>query len=333
MLRRALTAAACAALLLAAGLAVAQAQSSLGIGTNEVAPNPGAGGIFAWIYAEQQRFFRALQAALRTVRDSGAGAAGLIGLSFAYGVFHAAGPGHGKAVIASWVLANDAQLKRGVMLSFASSAVQALSALVMVGAAFALLKAVSVSMTDATWFLEMASYALIALFGATLLWRKLSGRGHHHGHHHGHEHTHDYARHDHAHHAHDHHHHDGMVCESCGHSHAPDPAQLAATRLSAREAWAIILAVGMRPCSGAIVVLSFALLNGLYLAGVLSVAAMALGTAITVSALAALAVHAKGLAMRLSGGRSAAVGHAIEIAGALLVFMLGAGLFYAGWNA
>jgi nickel/cobalt transporter (NicO) family protein len=343
------------AALLTLGAAAAHAQSSLGIGTNETAPTPGAGGIFGWIYAEQQRFFRALQEALRMVRDSGAGALGLIGLSFAYGVFHAAGPGHGKAVISSWMLANDVQLKRGIALSFASSFAQAASALVLVGAAYGVLRAISVSMTDATWFLEMASYAMIAAFGALLLWRKSSGKGHdhaHHGHaHHGHDHSpqdhehhnhahDDHGHHDHAHHGHHdhhghhhHHHAEGEACASCGHVHAPTPQAVSGARVSLRDTWGIILAIGLRPCSGAIVVLSFALLNGLYAAGVISVLAMALGTAITVSALAAIAVHAKGLAKRLSGGRSEFVGSAIEVAGALLVFMLGAGLFYAGLNA
>jgi nickel/cobalt transporter (NicO) family protein len=350
-----------AALALCALAGIAQAQSSLGIGANEVAPNPGAGGIFGWIYAEQQQFFRALQAALRSVRDSGTGAIGLIGLSFAYGVFHAAGPGHGKAVISSWLLANDAQLRRGILLAFASSAMQAVSALVLVGAAFFVLRALAISMTDATWFLEMASYALIAAFGALLVWRKLTGRGHdhhdhhahsahdhgHHGHaahghdHHGHaahnhEHDHAHGHHGHAHSHADHHgqqHGDGAHCETCGHSHAPDPRALAKEKLSTRDAWGIIAAVGLRPCSGAIVVFSFALLNGLYAAGILSVIAMALGTAITVSALAVVAVHAKGIALRFSGSHSAAVGNLIELAGAGMVFLLGAGLFYAGLQA
>jgi ABC-type nickel/cobalt efflux system permease component RcnA len=347
MLKRAAT----AALLTGALMAAAQAQSSLGIGSNEVAP-VAAGGIFGWIYAQQQEFFRALQAALRTLRDSGSGAMALVGLSFAYGVFHAAGPGHGKAVISSWLIANDAQLKRGVILSFASSAMQAVSALVLVGAAFLVLRAIAISMTDAAWFLEMASYALIAAFGLHLLWRKLTGKGHDHGGHahgaqsHHHAHRHDHAHgHGHAHmhphghdrdhggHHHGHAHAEGEACATCGHAHAPAPRDVGGSTLSMREAWGIILAVGLRPCSGAIVVLSFAFLNGLFAAGVVSVFAMALGTAITVSALAALAVHAKALALQLSGGRSASVGGWIEVAAALCVFALGAGMLYAGLSA
>ena len=50
----------------------------------------------------------------------------LVGLSFAYGIFHAAGPGHGKAVISSYMLANEVALRRGILLSFVSAFLQAL---------------------------------------------------------------------------------------------------------------------------------------------------------------------------------------------------------------
>jgi nickel/cobalt transporter (NicO) family protein len=318
-----------ASLFLFATFTFAHAQSSLGIGTNEVSPAPASGGIFGWVFAQQQHFFRALQAALKLIRDGGnGGALTLMGLSFAYGIFHAAGPGHGKAVISSYMFANEVALKRGIMLSFASSLAQAVSAIVLVGAGFLVLRGAALTMTDAAWFLEMASYAMIAGFGALLLWRKLSGKPH--------DHSHSGQSHDsHAHHNHHDHSHsgEGFACESCGHSHAPDPAQLTAKNVSLRDAWGIIAAVGLRPCTGAIVVLSFALLNGLYLAGLVSVLVMALGTAITVSALAAIAVYAKGAAMKLSGVRSTWVGNAIEIAGACFVLILGLGLFYAGLNA
>ncbi len=147
-----------------------------------------------------------------------------------------------------------------------------------------------------------------------------TGHSHrHHGHSaHAEDHHHDHA---HGHHSHG----PGEVCASCGHALAPDPALLKGDRFALREAWSAIVAVGLRPCSGALIVLSFALLNGLYVGGILSVLAMSVGTAITVSVLATLAVTAKGAAMRLAGGNSAAlrVGNAIEILGALLVLVLG----------
>ncbi|WEX77065.1 nickel/cobalt transporter [Sinorhizobium numidicum] len=320
-----------AALLLTALTAtVAMAQSPLGIGTAEpsIQTNGFFGGFFSWVNMEQQSFYRLLTGALKGMRENPWQLWSLIGLSFAYGVFHAAGPGHGKAVISSYMIANETELRRGVLLSFLSSMLQGIVAILLIGAVYLVLRGSSISMTNATRSLEIASYALIAAFGGWLVFRKVrsmvqpahaSGDAHihrdHDHHHHAHDHLHD---HHHAHAA-------GEVCATCGHAHAPDPAMLKGDRFALSEAWSAIVAVGLRPCSGALIVLSFALLNGLYLGGVLSVIAMSIGTAITVSVLATLAVTAKGFALRYASSDSAAtrISNGIEIAGALLVLVLG----------
>ena len=341
---------------IAAGLLIAPAlaQSPLGIGTAEPSINTGglSSGFFGWINALQQDFYRSLTSALRDMREDPWKLSGLIGLSFAYGVFHAAGPGHGKAVISAYMVANEVALRRGIFLSFASALLQGLMAILVVGLTYLVLRGTAISMTDATRSLEIASFAVITAFGAWLLYRKLAParrrpatlsaaavapaeRQHHHAHHH-----HDHGYHDH-HHSHHHHDHDhghahaaGDACSVCGHSHAPDPALLAKERLSTREAWSAVLAVGLRPCSGALIVLTFALLNGLYLGGILSVFAMSIGTAITVSVLACLAVGAKDVAIRYSGSGSAVrVTNGIEIFGALCVFVIGALLLTAALSA
>lgn len=324
--------------ILAACVSIAHAQSPLGIGTAEPSFNTTGlfGGLFRWVNMEQQGFYHMLTGALKGMREDPWQLSSLIGLSFTYGVLHAAGPGHGKAVISSYMIANEVELKRGVMLSFLSSILQGIVAILLVGAAYLVLRGTSISMTQATQFLETVSFALIAAFGGWLLFRKLralrTGSAvssapslamagmplqvnvfHNHNDHHTHSHNHE------------HNHGPGEVCSSCGHAHAPDPALLKAERFDLREAWSAIIAVGLRPCSGALIVLSFALLNGLYLGGILSVFAMSIGTALTVSLLATLAVTAKDLALRYASSRSASmrVGNAIEIAGALMVLLLG----------
>ncbi len=152
----------------------AHAQSSLGIGANEaVAPSTGLfAGFMNWVNVQQQGFYRSLTGALKDMRQDGSQLWVLIGLSFAYGVFHAAGPGHGKAVISSYMLANEVALRRGIVLSFVSAFLQALTAIVVMALVFLVLRGTAISMTDATWFLEIASYALITMFGAWLLWTK-----------------------------------------------------------------------------------------------------------------------------------------------------------------
>ncbi|MFK3964656.1 nickel/cobalt transporter [Ensifer adhaerens] len=326
---------------------IAAAQSPLGIGTAEPAFKTTGflGGFFAWINMEQQGFYRLMTNALKGMRENPWQLWSLVGLSFTYGVLHAAGPGHGKAVISSYMIANETELKRGVLLSFLSSLLQGVVAILLIGAVYLILRGTSISMTSATRWLEIASYALIAAFGGWLLLRKLrqmlrpvalasvAGGGHVQladDHHHDH---HDHHDHHHSHH-HDHHGHShgpGEVCSSCGHAHAPDPSMLKGDRFALREAWSAVIAVGLRPCSGALIVLSFALLNGLYLGGVLSVFAMSIGTAITVSILATMAVTAKGVALRYAanGAAAARISNGIEIAGAALVLLLGLALLGA----
>jgi nickel/cobalt exporter len=333
------------ALALLAG--AAHAQSSLGIGSAEpaIAPTGLGGSVLHWINQQQQAFYRSLTGALKAMRSDPWQMWGLVSLSFLYGVFHAAGPGHGKAVISSYMIANEVALKRGVVLALLSSMLQAVTAITVVAAAYYVLRGVSVSMTRATYFMEIASYALITAFGLWLLGRKLlalratqavSSHAAHtrtDGHHHGH----DNAHHHHHGHDHDHHHHghgDGEVCATCGHAHLPDPKMISGRDFSVREAWSAVVAVGLRPCSGALIVLTFSMLNGLWLAGIASAFAMALGTAITVSALATLAVMAKGAAIRLAGASmGGAVGTTIELLGAATVFLLGLLLLAASLQA
>ncbi|MER8741860.1 nickel/cobalt transporter [Mesorhizobium sp. M1004] len=360
-----------AALLMTHFLGQAHAQSSLGIGVNDgMAPTTGPfAHILMWINLRQQEFYRALAMAMKAMREDGSKMWLLIGLSFAYGIFHAAGPGHGKAVISSYMVANEVALRRGILLSFVSALLQGLTAILVMLLAYFVLRGTAISMTDAAWFMEIMSYVFVTLFGAWLLWRKLgptvlrwfgkapayslsaAHAGHSHGghshaahshaahahshalhvhHDHSHDHhdhaAHDHDTHDHSHHDHAHHDHPaGEVCDTCGHSHAPDPALLSGDRFDWRTAWSAVAAVGIRPCSGALIVLSFALLNDLWLGGLLSVLAMSIGTAITVSALATIAVTAKNWAVYFAGdGRMGNRIHTVvEIGGAAFVFLFG----------
>ncbi len=307
------------------------AQSSLGIGAAEApVANPGSGpfsSFFLWIAVQQSEFYRLMTDALRELRGNPAVPWSLIGLSFAYGILHAAGPGHGKVVISSYMLATNTQLRRGVLISFGSSVLQAISAIVIVGLGFLFLRQLSISMTDTTRGFELASYALVTLLGIWLVVRSfirlqqkpfasLSA---------GAVVTHD---HEHHHHGHGHHHHShGEICSSCGHAHMPSPSQVQRAG-SLKEAIATIFSVGLRPCTGALVVLTFSFMNGLWWAGIISAFVMSLGTAITVSTLAAIAVGAKGLAQRYAGisAFGPAVISTVEIVGGLLILLIGVSL-------
>lgn len=306
-------------------------------GGPRAAAEPQVGGIVGWLLAKQSEFYREMSATIRAAKSDGSAVWTLLAISFAYGIFHAAGPGHGKAVISSYLVANRETARRGIVLSFASAFLQALVAVVLVGICAWLLNATAKTMCGAEKGIEIASYALIAAFGVRLVWTKGGGfmralsvkpapvmavaAAHdHHGHGHAHHHHHDHG-HDHDDHVHD---------EHCGHSHGPTPDQLAGPGGWQRGLGAIF-AVGLRPCSGAILVLVFALAQGLFWAGIAATFVMGLGTAITVATIAVLAVSARGLAQRLSGGsdgRGTLVMRGIEFAAAGLVLLFGVGLLF-----
>jgi ABC-type nickel/cobalt efflux system permease component RcnA len=293
--------------------ALAQA-SAFGGGRGSAVPSEG---LLGWMFARQAEFYRELSKLIRSAKTDGTAVWALLGVSFLYGIFHAAGPGHGKAVISSYLVANEETWRRGVVLSFASAILQALVAVTIVGVAAALLNATARQMCDAERVIEIASYGLIALVGARLVWvkgkafvhatrainRPLHAVGaavtpHGHDHHHHHDHGH-------GHHHHDHHHHHGEDehAAAWGHAHGPEPEELAGPG-GWRRGLSAIVAVGLRPCSGAIIVLVFALAQGLFWAGVAATFVMGLGTAITVAFIATLAVAFRTAAKQIAHARS-----------------------------
>jgi ABC-type nickel/cobalt efflux system permease component RcnA len=237
----------------------------------------------------------ALAGAIRQMRADRAGAlVGLLGLSFAYGVFHAVGPGHGKLLIGGYGVATRVRLVPLAVIAILSSLAQATVAVVLVYAGIALFGLTRDRLVEgADQVTAPVSYAIVALIGVWLMvrgWRSLR-RGQrdgeaaasgpnavnaHHDHAHG-EHAHD---HDHVHDAH------------CGHVHLPTPAQV--SRLTGwRDALALIAGVAVRPCTGALFVLILTWQMGIGAGGILAAYAMGLGTALVTVAVAAMSVWAR----------------------------------------
>ena len=133
-------------------------------------------------------------------------------------------------------------------------------------------------------------------------------------------------------HADDHHHHDEEDASAWGHAHAPEPEELAGPGGWKRGLSAVV-AVGLRPCSGAILVLVFALAQGLFWTGVASTIVMGIGTAITVAIIATIAVSAKAWAKHIADSRSGygmLAMRGIEAAAALVIIVFG-GLLLTGY--
>jgi nickel/cobalt transporter (NicO) family protein len=347
----------CAALAIALVIfagAVAQAQAGpFGM------PHPTGGSMFqsglvGWIFAEQAAFYRSLSGMIRASKDDGTAVWGLLGISFLYGVFHAVGPGHGKAVISSYLVANEQTWLRGIILSFVAAAIQAVVAVMIVAIAAVLLGATARAIGSTVHWVEIVSYGLVILIGARslfvkgrgllaahrerrrkpqlraaavsstnatrLLHRHIAGdfncnhcRGDGHGH--------------------------GFHCHeddasAWPHAHGPEPAELGGAGGWWRGLSAVI-AVGLRPCSGAIIVLIFALAQDMFWTGIGATLVMGLGTAITVAAIATLAWCARQAASRIANAQ-AGLGllamRAIEVGASALIVAFGV-LLLAGYMA
>ena len=299
------------------------------------------GGLTGWLMAQQSSLTHLIAGKVHALHGQPSAAWGLVGLGLAYGVVHAAGPGHGKAVLASYMLANETSLKRGAVMALMAALLQALIAIVLVGAAGFVFRATASQMNQAADWIDLASYCSIAAIGAWLVWRKggaliaalsehtrrrravtsapayagvawrqpafsLSAAAYRAGPPDG----------------------PGEPVDECGHMHMPNPAELNGA-FSWRAAAGTVIAAGARPCSGAILVLVFAMAQGLFAAGVAAAFAMAIGTAATTGALAWMAVFAKSAAMRLAAGensRFALVAKGFEFAAALAVLAFGVAL-------
>lgn len=243
------------------------------------------GEIQQWILTRQAVFYMALKDAVKLVESNWLALGSLLGLSFAYGAFHAAGPGHGKVVLTTYLFASGATARKGAFLALVAAFVQASVAVMLIGVAAVALNLTSFVITQTAQMLELASYVMFVVLGAWLLlraWKRFRAVRNHSQHVHHHEHDH--------HHSHD--------CE-CGHSHAPDP-ELVEQAQGIRGMALAVISMGLRPCSGALIILVFALSQNVFWAGVLAAYAMGLGTGLTIAMLALVATYARHFSQSLA---------------------------------
>lgn len=258
----------------------------------------------------------AMARALRALRAGEPGArAALWGLCFGYGVLHAAGPGHGKLVVGGYGLGRRVAALKLAGLALASSLAQAATAVSLVLVGVLVLDASRERMQAlADRGLMVLSAVMIGCVGAWLLWRggralarligsaappSMAGAPFHDpinlgslG---------DWPQ---------------QACATCGHAHGPSAA--AAARVATPgEALAVIAAVAVRPCTGALFLLILTWRMGLLGAGMAGAFIMALGTAcVTVAAALASVMLREGALAWARPGRGLAKAMAIAEAGA-----------------
>jgi ABC-type nickel/cobalt efflux system permease component RcnA len=244
----------------------------------------------------QRRINAALTGEVRRLHtpDYWAAVGTLFLLSFLYGVFHAVGPGHGKVVTTAYLATRNARFRHALLMCGANALAQSLTAIVLVGGFAVVVDLGSEWILGKSIWLEHLSYGLIAAVGGVMLLGALTGREHRHG------------------------------GEELPRANAGTP--------TLRELLATAAAVGIRPCSGAILVLLFTLANHVFLVGVLATLLMGLGVALTLSVMGAATVGARVAIGSLVSGHSR-LGHvaarAMSIGAGALLLLLGLLLLFA----
>lgn len=281
-----------------------------------------------WLVEQQRDYHRELTSALKSLSQEGnrETITALILGSFLYGVFHAAGPGHGKAVLTSYLLSHGENLGRTLSLATLAAFCQGMVAILIVYGLIYLAGWLPRETSSAVQWSERFSFFLVAVLGAWLAFRALKAiyrfwrtRRHFVSITQDHDalHTH------------------GTDTSSCGHDHLPSAKQVD-TASDWRGMIGVALSIGMRPCSGAILVLVFAKAFGIAWSGVGAVFAMSAGTAITVASLALLAIKARGIASSLAKNGTknwAIVSTSIALTGGLFIMMIGIGLLSLSFSA
>ncbi len=261
-----------------------------------------------WIYGQQKDWQRSISGSLEALSGGfGISAAwALITASFLYGFFHAVGPGHGKVIMTTFLLANPQEVKRGMTLSVIAALCQGIVAIVLVYGLLFVAGFVATETRSTLLWSERLSYILVALMGLWLIWRAvksfMSAKGKdacEYGHQHG---------------------------PDCGHNHGVGPEQLA-QGTSLKASMGIVLSIGLRPCTGAVLVLVLAKSLGLALVGAVAVFAMSLGTAIAITSLALLTIWSRSIASRWIDHRFSSawswLSPAISVVGGLLLVSIG----------
>jgi len=223
-------------------------------------------------------------------------------LALAYGIFHAAGPGHGKTIVSSFLLANEGKIRQSFIIGYLVAAVHALSALTVVLVLYYLIRGIfATGVEQANHYIQLVTFAVITLIGAVMLVRRSMGKAHSHAHHHEHA--------------------------------GPDDAQGPEAGLTMKSLLGIALPAGVIPCPGAVAVVLFALSLHMLAVSILAVSSISLGMGTTISATGAVVILVKRGAIRAVAGaheeRDMKIRRVVEIAGAAILFLFGLVFFLA----
>lgn len=258
-----------------------------------------------WVQQTQNRYSRELTQLISSLRHGSNGKTlwFLAGLSFVYGILHAVGPGHGKAIIAAFVMTQKSSYRSALGIAVAGGLLQGVSAIIWVACTIGIMQLLVHQAINAVEWAQVASFALTIGIGFYLLWRGVAVQHHEHAHAHG-EHC------------------------GCQHHHGVS-AEASKGDLKAHAMAAF--AIGVRPCSGALLVLAVSALWHLWWVGIVMTMTLALGTVITVAALALLTIFGRNrLALALTDGAQQLhrLARWASVLGGVLIILLGSLMLY-----
>ena len=267
---------------------VAQLSVTPGAGTVTAPPSPG----FGRAATERQRAGDGFASVFSEAASGRAALVVLILLAFAWGAAHALSPGHGKSMVAAYLVGSRGRPRHALALG-ATVTVAHTAGVFALG--FVTLALSQVIVPDRLYpWLNLASGLLVIAVGLTVL-RSRVRRARAHSHHHSPEHSH--------------------------HHHHPD-------EINTRSLVALGASAGLLPCPSALVVLLAAISQHRIGLGLLLIVAFSLGLAACISALGLVVVSARSaVAGRLSAhGRGARVLTVLPVASTFAILFLGTAL-------
>lgn len=253
--------------------------------------------LFSLMAPVQKSLNESLASMTRALKDSRSLGGLLLVAAFAlaYGIFHAAGPGHGKTIVSSFFLANEAKVRHSFIIGYLVAIVHALSALTVVLVLYYIIRGIfATGVEQANHYIQLVTFGVITAIGGVMLVQRAVGHGHHHG-----------------------------------HSHAMEPGK----ELTMRNLLGIAVPAGVIPCPGAVAVVLFALSLHMLAVSVLAVSSISIGMGTTISATGAVVILVKRGAIRaITAGhekRDSVIRKVVEIGGAAILFLFGLVFFLA----
>lgn len=247
--------------------------------SEENAPNP----VYLKLAAWQQNLNGKLTDLMNKSRESGTlrPFLPLIAIAFLYGIIHAVGPGHGKAVAATFLISRGRKIQDGFYIGNLIALMHGASGICLVLFLRLILRSgVMDPLGEVTQITKITSYSLITLTGLILLCKSL----------------HSWYR------------NTGVARHNYSGKYDTRPA----------GSLTMALVIGMIPCPGTVLIMLYAISINMTIPGILLAVSQTLGMAVTISTIGVVVVAGKIKSQNMLDYRRKSLADQIELAGGCL---------------